>query len=32
MWDERTKCDKYGKIIEGGRIRLLRHKKEFHSY
>jgi hypothetical protein len=32
MWDERTKCDKCGKIIVGGRIKLLQHKKEFHSY
>ena len=27
-----TKCDKCGKIIEGGRIKLVQHKKEFHSY
>jgi hypothetical protein len=25
-------CDKCGEIIEGGRIRLIQHKKEFHSY
>jgi hypothetical protein len=26
------KCDKCGEIIEGGRMRLTQHKKEFHSY
>jgi hypothetical protein len=28
MWDERTKCDKCGEIIEGGRIRLIQHKND----
>jgi hypothetical protein len=28
----RTKCDKCGKIVEGGRRKLIRHKKERHSY
>jgi hypothetical protein len=28
MWDERTKCDKCGKVIVGGRIKLLQHKKD----
>jgi hypothetical protein len=27
-----TKCDKCGETVEGGRIRLIQHKKEFHSY
>jgi hypothetical protein len=26
----KTKCDKCGKIIEGGRKRLIQHKQEFH--
>jgi hypothetical protein len=32
MLDEKTKCEKCGKIIVGGRLKLLQHKKEFHSY
>jgi hypothetical protein len=28
----KSKCEKCGKIIEGGRIKLNQHKKEFHSY
>jgi hypothetical protein len=27
----KRKCDKCGKIIQGGRIKLIQHKKEFHS-
>jgi hypothetical protein len=27
-----SECDKCGKIIDGGRIKLIQHKKEFHSY
>ena len=28
----RMKCDKCGKIIEGGRRKIVQHKKEDHSY
>jgi hypothetical protein len=28
----RTRCDKCGEIIEGGRIKLIQHKKEYRSY
>jgi hypothetical protein len=29
---DRTKCDKCGATIEGGRRKLIQHKKECHSY
>ena len=28
----KTKCDKCGQIVEGGRRKLNQHKKERHSY
>ena len=29
---ESMRCDKCGTLIEGGRIKLIQHKKECHSY
>jgi hypothetical protein len=26
------KCDKCGRLVEGGRRKLNQHKKEYHSY
>ena len=29
---KQVKCDKCGKVIDGGKEELRKHKKEYHSY